>query len=357
MVATKSRYVWKNAMEGLEKIPSSRDKKVSSWEEAKESLKQVIRFVEEEGLEAHASDDIAEKYGKKMDSEMDQMKDDLRNMNLSGREKWQTVSSFFDVNTDEGLEVWAAQTKADLHFNARIKDAEERDQRYRQSEAVKELEERQKLKEAQERARSLMRPFTGEEQQIIRAAIYGHGPEDEIIAQCGSDSVLRRSMQTLQPGQWLNDEVIHYFYLMLANRDAERSKLDPSTKRSHFFKSFFMTKLLNEGNVTRDGEYEYSNVKRWSKKVPGKDIFALDKIIFPINMGQMHWICSVIFMAKKKIQIFDSLGSSGQIYLEALFRYLQDEHVDKKKKPLPDQDQWELIPTTSDTPRQRNGTL
>jgi sentrin-specific protease 1 len=118
-----------------------------------------------------------------------------------------------------------------------------------------------------------------------------------------------------------------------------------------------MTKLLNEGNVTRDGEYEYSNVKRWSKKVPGKDIFALDKIIFPINMGQMHWICAVIFMAKKKIQIFDSLGSSGQIYLEALFRYLQDEHVDKKKKPLPDQDQWELIPTTSDTPRQRNGTL
>lgn len=29
--------------------------------------------------------------------------------------------------------------------------------------------------------------------------------------------------------------------------------------------------------------------------------------------------------------------------------------MDKKKKPLPDEDEWELIPTTPDTPRQRNG--
>ena len=200
-----------------------------------------------------------------------------------------------------------------------------------------------------------MRPFTEEEQERIHSAMFGYGSEEDVIAQDGADSVLRRSMHTLQPGQWLNDEVIHYFYLMLARRDAEMSKLDPSKKRSHFFKSFFMTKLLNEGDATKDGEYEYRNVKRWSKKVPGKDIFALDKIIFPINMGQMHWICAAIFMSKKKIQIFDSMGSSGQMYLEALMQYLKDEHMDKKKKPLPDEDQWELIPTTRDTPRQRNG--
>ena len=44
------------------------------------------------------------------------------------------------------------------------------------------------------------------------------------------------------------------------------------------------------------GEYRYQNVKRWSKKVPGKDIFALDKVIYPVNMSGAHWTCVVIFM-------------------------------------------------------------
>jgi Ulp1 family protease len=71
--------------------------------------------------------------------------------------------------------------------------------------------------------------------------------------------------------QWLNDEVIHYFLIMLANRDEEMCRNDPNRKRSHFFKSFFITKLLNEGhaNPAMDGKYQYTNVKRWSKQVPG----------------------------------------------------------------------------------------
>ena len=36
------------------------------------------------------------------------------------------------------------------------------------------------------------------------------------------------------------------------------------------------TKLLDG-----PGGYNYRNVQRWSSKVPGKDIFALDKIFFP----------------------------------------------------------------------------
>ncbi|KAL3913872.1 MAG: hypothetical protein SGARI_000432, partial [Bacillariaceae sp.] len=359
----KGRYGWTGAMNRLEKMPSSRDTKVSSWEEAKESLQQVLRFVdEEEGMEidggppaATSPDAIATKFSQKMDEEMDQVQDNLHDLKVKGGTKWQKVESYADVNMDP--EAAAQQALRDLRFKAKLKDAEDLNQTFATCDEVKALVERKRLAEAEERARSLMRPFTAEEHERIREAMFGYGPENEIIAQDGNgaDNVLRRSMQTLQPGQWLNDEVIHYFYLMLAKRDAELCKLDPSRKRSHFFKSFFMTKLLNEGDATRDGEYEYKNVKRWSKKVPGKDIFALDKIIFPINMGQMHWICAAIFMEKKKIQVFDSMGSSGELYLQALFQYLQDEHMDKKKKPLPDQDEWELITTTRDTPRQRNG--
>jgi Ulp1 protease family, C-terminal catalytic domain len=92
--------------------------------------------------------------------------------------------------------------------------------------------------------------------------------------------------------------------------------------------------------------------------VTGKDIFALDKVFFPINVGRSHWVCAVAYMQLKRIQFFDSLGADGMEYMEHLFRYLQDEHLDKKKGPLPDADEWKLIPCDpSETPQQLNGTF
>ena len=114
---------------------------------------------------------------------------------------------------------------------------------------------------------------------------------------------------------------------------------------------------INEGHSEKDGVYEYKNVKRWSKKVPGKDIFNLDKIFFPINVGRMHWVCAVAFIQEKRIQFYDSMGADGRAYLEHIFRYLQDEHMDKKKCPLPDIDEWLLVECTHDTPRQGNGKM
>ena len=212
--------------------------------------------------------------------------------------------------------------------------------------------------EARDSAASLLCPLTTEEQHSVDDAIYGIGRPDDVLFRVGTDTVVRESMHRLQPGQWLNDEVIHYFYVMLANRDKDLCRKDSSRKPSHFFKSFFMTKLLNEGHsdAKMDGRYEYRQVKRWSKNVPGKDLFGLDKVFFPINQGNSHWICAVAFMKEKRIQMYDSLGGPGRPYLEAIFQYLQDDHKDKKKCQMPDQDEWVLVTTQGDTPNQRNGT-
>ena len=48
----------------------------------------------------------------------------------------------------------------------------------------------------------------------MRRAIYGMGREADILARCLNnetgfvDSVQRESMHRLQPGKWLNDEII-----------------------------------------------------------------------------------------------------------------------------------------------------
>ena len=101
---------------------------------------------------------------------------------------------------------------------------------------------------AKKLASSLLRDFTEEETDLIQEAIWGGGPSNEILQSEGTDSVQRESMRKLQPGQWLNDEIIHFFYVMLGKRDEELCKADPNRKRSHFFKSFFITTLLNEGH-------------------------------------------------------------------------------------------------------------
>jgi Ulp1 protease family, C-terminal catalytic domain len=123
--------------------------------------------------------------------------------------------------------------------------------------------------EAEKRAGTLMRPLSDDELQLVHEAMYGRGSDDEVLAREGSDTVMRSSLRKLAPRQWLNDEVIHFFYMMLAKRDAELCRLDPTRKRCHFFKSFFITKLLQEGHALYDGQYDYKSVKRWSKNVPG----------------------------------------------------------------------------------------
>jgi len=214
------------------------------------------------------------------------------------------------------------------------------------------LKREQEEEEARAKASSLLRPLNEEEESIVKKAMYGIGPSDDILARCNADSVQRRSMQCLQPGKWLNDEVIHYFYVMLANRDTELSEADVNHKRSHFFKSFFLTKLFDEGATNA---YKYSNVKRWSKKVPGKDIFALDKIFCPCNLSNVHWACAVIFVQEKRIQFYDSMTGDGMYHMKGLLNYLKDEWRAKKEGELPDADKWRLVSCTRDTPVQENG--
>ena len=204
---------------------------------------------------------------------------------------------------------------------------------------------------------TVMRPLTDEEQEVVVSAVDGIGPPAEILASQDGDSVQRGSMETLQSGQWLNDEIINYFLKnCLAKYDEISCDKQPGRKRSHFFNSFFVQTMLDEKNDNPKlrGKYNYKNVKRWGRKVPGKDIFNLKYIFIPINLDNMHWTSAVIFMEEKKIQYFDSMGATDRIKLRALLQYLQDEYKAKKGGELKPKE-WTLVGCSKSTPRQRNG--
>jgi hypothetical protein len=268
------KYELMKALGQLEARPSSSGTHISSWEEAKEELRSVVSFPLENLTEVpnetvdEIDDSLADYKKRLLAINRNKLHDELKS-----RYKWQQVAKAATLPEIE--QDGAGLDAADLALSKRLEDEyEKRDERLK-SKAVQELDEREKQKvrdeEAQKRASSLMQQLSAQDKDRVLHALHEIGPPTEVIAQAGLDSIQRESIQRLLPGQWLNDEVMHYFLVMLSKRDEEICSEDPSRKRCHFFKSFFITKLLNEGNSNPaiDGKYEYRNVKRWSKAVPG----------------------------------------------------------------------------------------
>ena len=173
------------------------------------------------------------------------------------------------------------QTQRQQQEKLRLQEEQAKQQKRLEQEAAA---QREREAQAQAVAEQYLRPLSPSQIQRLTAEMNNHSNPDQIIAQYEQDTCSRRSLQTLMPGTWLNDEVIHYYLTLLALRDqtwcaaqqqqsssSSQTTTAPTTKRrrSHFFKSFFMTKLCNDYDVHNPGVYSYANVKRWSKKVPG----------------------------------------------------------------------------------------
>ena len=140
----------------------------------------------------------------------------------------------------------------------------------------------------------------------------------------------------------------------MAQRDEYLCTVQPTRRCCHFFKSYFMSARMQQ-EQTEEGHICYRNVRRWGSRVHGGDIFQLDKLFFPVNITRTHWALVTVFMEDKRIQFYDSMGAAGTESLEAIFQYIQQEHLTKLGYPLEDTQAWQLVACTDDTPRQGNG--
>ena len=104
------------------------------------------------------------------------------------------------------------------------------------------------------------------------------------------------------------------------------------------------------------------SVRRWTKPrcdPEGKkrvDVFAMEAVFFPINIGDAHWTLCYALPQEKRIVYLDSMGASGRKILNTIFTYFKEEHKDKKGYELPDQDKWFLESPGATIPQQGNGS-
>ncbi|WWC85688.1 uncharacterized protein L201_000554 [Kwoniella dendrophila CBS 6074] len=153
-------------------------------------------------------------------------------------------------------------------------------------------------------------------------------------AQCDAKNIRR-----LKPTTWLDDEIMNFYGEMMV----ERSK--SIGRKIHFFNSFFYQKLSENG---------YDSVKRWGKKF---NLFDMAAIVFPVNIGNMHWTACAINLEKKRIEYYDSMGDySGHRHnvFKCVREYLKQEHQLRKGTPF-DFTGWE-DDFNEKTPQQNNGS-
>ncbi|SNX81671.1 related to Sentrin-specific protease 1 [Melanopsichium pennsylvanicum] len=200
------------------------------------------------------------------------------------------------------------------------------------------------------------------------------------IADIPGASVDDKDVQKLRPGQWLNDEVINFYGNLILQRanDADKRRTEATAMaaskaasfdtprgktvskngkvkisrpydqsldafwRVHFFSSFFWTNLKSRG---------FDGVKRWTRRI---DIFSKDLILFPINLGNAHWVCGAINMRKHRFEYYDSLGHSNEAAFNLMHTYITEEAKDKKKKEI-DLRGWKNLFGNEDSPQQENG--
>jgi hypothetical protein len=180
-----------------------------------------------------------------------------------------------------------------------------------------------------------------------------HDQQNTVLELDGKDTISDQGMKSLNPGTWINDEIINGYLLRV---------LKPALRNTnvHFFHSFFMSQLLNTGRNGRAApRYTYNNVKKWDKNLRRRHkILGVREIFVPINHKCEHWLLLRANTESKVITLWDSQGRkpSNKLYLETMLRYLGDkftEHIGGDCEAW--MASWTLVDESELSPRQSNG--
>jgi hypothetical protein len=211
---------------------------------------------------------------------------------------------------------------------------------------------------------SIRRDRTQEENDLVNRTldfISDTPTRSEKAVSDGHDSVLYDGMHRLNPKCWLNDEVVNFFHKVCLNKhDITLCERNEGRKRSHAFNSFFMRELFGQEllDPNKRGIYNFAAVARWSKMVPGGNIFNLRYLLFPINISDVHWTLAVVSMEDRCIRYYDSLPDRTQFHTDmrnGIRQYLKDEYKKLTDGNELNETEWDSLDCSSETPRQING--
>ncbi|KAI6184361.1 Ulp1 protease [Aphelenchoides bicaudatus] len=160
----------------------------------------------------------------------------------------------------------------------------------------------------------------------------------EIFVQDFNQQITRKDLQTLKHDHWLNDEIVNFYFSLIADRSTKSISLP----KIHIFNTFFYTSFIKRG---------YAGVRRWTKTL---NLFEYDILLIPLHLTQNHWCLIAVDFEQKVMAFFDSMYTErGETHLQKISDYLTNESNDKHDSKYSIKN-LRLIPQYAG-PRQMNG--
>jgi len=179
---------------------------------------------------------------------------------------------------------------------------------------------------------------------VERMTLYeiNRGPEGNIV-DVDEEDLTKHDYRTLNAGQMLNDKVINHFAELVQSRSPA------DDRRPYIFNTYFMPTLVGDPSG-----YCYEKVQKWTNRLrDSEQLYARRAILFPLNVNRVHWTLVVADVRQRTLTYYDSMGDSGESYLQLIQRYLTDDYKDKNGESLPWV--WALVSKGCSTPQQKNG--
>ena len=154
-------------------------------------------------------------------------------------------------------------------------------------------------------------------QSLLRQDI--HETKDHLLVEKKGFPIFHgKTFNRLRKDQWLNDEIINFYMLLLQERDTELCRLKGGNDRHRamFFSSFFFQQLLNPTTMA----YDFSAVARWTKY----DVFLVKRLYFPLNYNS-HWTLFTVDINLRLIRYYDPMSGEANSHANILKRWLLDE--------------------------------
>ena len=191
-------------------------------------------------------------------------------------------------------------------------------------------------------------PLNAEQLDVVNA-FFNALPRDpyKIVLNVCGHLVTSQSFSSLMPSEWLRGDVINAYAYILNQRNYKCARLS-GQPHSYIFQSYFVSNLCDSALADPDP-------LRFGKKVPGGNVFQLEKMYFPVNIGRFHWTLIEVHVRQRTMQYYDSNGNSGNQYMVKLLKFLALVHFSLYGgTSMHDEQSWKLV-NRKDAPIQKNG--
>ncbi|TNV80992.1 hypothetical protein FGO68_gene15811 [Halteria grandinella] len=153
--------------------------------------------------------------------------------------------------------------------------------------------------------------------------------------------ISRSSFERLQPGRWLNDEVINAYIKLINDRTAQKSLTN-----AYVMNTFFYT-MLEE--MAKRGDYSFAKIERCLRRQK-VDLKAYALTLIPVNLTHSHWLFLAVDFKAWTVYVIDSIGCAQELaqgYLDVVRPFLNDFQGNSSIE-------W-TIEVTQSIPKQLNG--